>query len=94
LSKRFKGDDLNILGNLFTAIGGMLALMAAREACDSSNAQTDNQSGTSSDTQSEDKSVLRPEDCQEDDQESDRKDGTETSPDEKKPGQNSRFPGK
>jgi len=52
LSKQFEIDDLNVLACLLTAIGDNLAVIAARQVCDSSNNQSDTQPNDQKSTQS------------------------------------------
>jgi len=43
LSRVFSGDDLNILSALFNSVGDLLSVFAAREVCESSAEQLENQ---------------------------------------------------
>ncbi len=67
LSRQFSLDDLNILGNLFAAIGDSISIIAARLACSTDDA-SDSDSDSKSDAEdSEDDSSQSDSDTSKDD---------------------------
>ena len=61
LSRRFQNDDLNILSSLLSSVADILALIAARQACDSSRTQSDGKSNADAQPDSESKPKVQAE---------------------------------